>query len=101
MSVFEAIMLICFGISWPMSILKSVRTKVVTGKSPVFMAIVCVGYASGVVHKLVYHLDPIIVLYVMNMVFVAVDLYLYFHYLPRSQAVAAVGTVEQSAQAEA
>ncbi len=100
MSVFEAIMLICFGISWPMSIAKSLRTKVVAGKSPVFMAIVCLGYASGVVHKLVYQLDPIIALYVLNMIFVAVDLYLYFHYLPRSQTAPGGPATGQAGQFE-
>ena len=82
MSIFEVLMLICFGISWPVSIAKTVRTKVVTGKSPLFMAIVCLGYASGVVHKAVFAFDWVIVLYVTNMLLVAVDLSLYFLYLP-------------------
>ena len=46
MSFFEATMLICFGISWPVSIAKALRTKVVAGKSPLFMAIVCLDYLS-------------------------------------------------------
>ena len=83
MSIFEVVMLICFGISWPVSIAKALRTKVVTGKSPLFMAIVCLGYVSGIVHKAVYAFDWVIVLYVMNMLLVAVDLSLYFLYLPR------------------
>ncbi len=82
MSIFEVIMLICFGISWPVSIAKAVRTRVVTGKSPLFMAIVCLGYVSGVIHKAVFAFDWVIVLYVMNMLLVAVDLSLYFLYLP-------------------
>ena len=80
MSIFEAIMLICFGVSWPVSIAKALRTKVVSGKSPLFMAIVCLGYLSGVIHKTVYSFDWIIVLYALNFVLVAVDLFLYFLY---------------------
>ena len=80
MSIFEAIMLICFGISWPFSIAKAVRTKVVAGKSPMFMAIVFAGYVSGVVHKALYCRDWIIALYVLNMVLVAIDLALYAKY---------------------
>jgi len=83
MSIFEVIMLICFGISWPVSITKSLRTKTVTGKSPLFMAIVCLGYVSGVLHKALFSFDWVIVLYAVNMVLVAVDLSLYFLYLPR------------------
>ncbi len=87
MSVFEAVMLICFGISWPVSIAKTLRTRVVAGKSPLFMSIVCGGYACGIVHKALYAFDWIIVLYAVNMVMVAVDLSLYFVYLPRAGQV--------------
>lgn len=87
MSVFEAVMLICFGISWPVSIAKSLRTKVVSGKSPLFIAIVCLGYVCGVIHKILYSFDWITALYAMNMILAAVDLSLYFRYLPRSEAV--------------
>ena len=80
MSFFEATMLICFGISWPVSIAKALRTKVVAGKSPLFMAIVCLGYLCGVVHKALYSFDWIIALYAVNLVLVAVDLSLYFLY---------------------
>ncbi len=85
MSVFEAVMLVCFGLSWPISIAKSIRTKIVSGKSALFMGIVCLGYASGVVHKLLYSRDWIIILYILNMVLVAIDLALYYRYLPKKQ----------------
>jgi hypothetical protein len=75
--------LICFGASWPVSIAKSLRTKIVEGKSPLFMAIVCLGYCSGTVHKLLYSRDWIVGLYVLNLIMVAADLWLYYRYLPR------------------
>lgn len=83
MSVFEAVMLICFGFSWPISIAKTLRTKVVDGKSPLFMAVVCAGYACGIAHKALYAFDWITMLYAVNMVMVAVDLSLYFVYVRR------------------
>lgn len=89
-SIFEAMMLVCFGVSWPISIAKSLRTKVVSGKSPFFMGIVCFGYMSGVVHKAIYSLDWIIILYVLNMIFVAFDLFLYFKYLPKEKHAATI-----------
>jgi len=85
MSFFEASMLICFGVSWPVSIAKALRTKVVAGKSPLFMAIVCLGYLSGVIHKALYSLDWIIALYALNFLLVAVDLSLYFLYFRRQK----------------
>ena len=80
MSPFEGIMLICFGVSWPISIFKSIRVKRVEGKSPLFMGVICLGYASGIVHKILYSLDWIILLYGLNMVMILVDLFLYAHY---------------------
>ena len=80
MSIFEATMLICFGMSWPISIAKSLRTKVVAGKSPLFMVLLCFGYLCGIVHKLLYSMDWVILLYTLNMVLVAIDLSLYFRY---------------------
>lgn len=80
MSIFEIIMLVCFGISWPISIIKAVRTKVVAGKSPLFMSIVIMGYASGIVHKILYSMDWVILLYFLNLLLVAVDMSIYFKY---------------------
>ncbi len=82
MSFFEALMLVCFGVSWPISILKTLRTGVVQGKSPLFMAIVCLGYLSGITHKVLVAYDWVTILYAFNLLMVAVDLMLYYYYLP-------------------
>ena len=83
MAIFEVIMLVCFGVGWPVSIAKSLRTKVVVGKSPLFMAIICLGYASGICFKLTGKMDWVVSLYIANLVMVAADLALYYRYLPR------------------
>ncbi|MBN1758104.1 MAG: hypothetical protein JW863_07300 [Chitinispirillaceae bacterium] len=80
MSLFEIIMLVCFGISWPLSIAKALRTREVAGKSPLFMIIVMGGYASGIIHKLLYSHDWVISLYMVNLLMVSIDLYLYLHF---------------------
>lgn len=85
MSVFEALMLLCFGLSWPISIAKTLRTKRVEGKSPLFMAVILLGYLSGILHKLIYSRDWIIFLYLFNCTVISVDLYLYFRYCPRPE----------------
>jgi hypothetical protein len=76
MSVFEIIMLVCFGLSWPISI----RTKTVAGKSPLFMTIVILGYASGIIHKALYSYDWVIALYAANLLLVGIDMGVYFYY---------------------
>ncbi len=87
MSFFELAMLICFGVSWPISISKALRTKVVAGKSPVFMSIVIAGYACGIVHKLLYSLDWVISMYILNLLMVSVDLVLYFKYSDKDSGI--------------
>jgi len=85
-SAFEALMLICFGLSWPVSIAKTLRTKVVAGKSPVFIGIVILGYACGLAHKILYSRDWVIYLYAINLVVVSIDFILYFRYSGRQAA---------------
>jgi hypothetical protein len=86
MSLFEIIMLLCFGVSWPISIAKALRTRVVAGKSPLFMTIVIIGYASGVVHKMLFSFDWVIALYVLNLIMVAIDLGLYIRFSQPARA---------------
>lgn len=78
MSVFEAIMLICFGAAWPFSIWKSYKSRSNQGKSLLFMAVVEVGYASGITHKILYSHDVVLWLYVLNFALVATDILLYW-----------------------
>ena len=68
--------------SWPFSILKAIRTKVVAGKSPAFMGIIEAGYVAGILFKLTAPgpTDPTVWLYVLNLVIVGTDLALYFRY---------------------
>ena len=73
-------MLICFGLSWPISIAKSLKTKVVEGKSPWFLIIVIIGYVCGMIHKFLYSFDWVILLYLANLLMVSFDLGLYFKY---------------------
>jgi lipopolysaccharide export LptBFGC system permease protein LptF len=77
MSVFEIIMLVCFGAAWPVSIWRSYRSGTNAGKSVGFLIIIFVGYVSGVMHKVVFNLDAVIVLYALNALMVAVDMALY------------------------
>jgi len=78
MGVFEFLMLVCFGASWPFSILKSIRSRSAKGKSIMFMVLVELGYVFGIVHKLLYSRNWVIWAYVALFCVVAVDIVLYF-----------------------
>ncbi len=99
MSVFEIVMLVCFGLSWPISIVKTLRTKVVLGKSALFMGIVCAGYLSGIVHKLLYSRDWVIALYTLNLALVTIDMVLYFRYSPKRRKREGISGGDSSAPA--
>ena len=78
MSVFEIIMLISFGFAWPVSIYRSWTSRSTKGKSPVFSAVILVGYAAGICHKALYSNDIVMYLYVLNFLMVFIDFCLWF-----------------------
>ena len=79
----EFLMLFAFGFSWPFAIARTYRAKRVDGKSPMFMAIVLVGYVFGIMARMLDS-DPsnnwLIAVYLIDMTLVSTDLTLYFHY---------------------
>ncbi len=84
--VFESVMLICFGISWPISVYKSITSKSTKGKSAVFMVAILIGYISGITGKIISHnINYVVVLYLVNFVVVSLDLALYFINRKREQ----------------
>ena len=78
MSVFEIIMLLCFGAAWPFSIYKSYTSRKNAGKSVIFLFIVLLGYAAGILHKVFHNLDFVIYLYLLNGLMVITDIALYW-----------------------
>ncbi|MCP5514502.1 MAG: hypothetical protein H7A26_03440 [Spirochaetales bacterium] len=78
MSIFEAVMIISFGVAWPTSLIKSWKSRTAKGKSLPFMLIIVLGYLSGIVNKIVYSRDIIIIFYVINLLMVLADVVLYF-----------------------
>ena len=82
---FESGMLICFGVSWPVAILKTLRSKQTQGKSIGFLVLVFIGYLSGVAAKFSRAADghwpePVTILYAINAALVMTDLLLVRHY---------------------
>ena len=74
MSIFEAVMLLCFGLAWPFSIYKSWKTGENGSKSFLFLIALLIGYGSGIVHKVLYNFDGVIFLYILNAVMVSIEI---------------------------
>lgn len=79
MQIFEFIMLVCFGLSWPISVYKSIKSKSTQGKSLVFILAIIIGYISGIIGKIVNdQLTYVLIIYCFNLIVVSVDLILFF-----------------------
>lgn len=80
LSIFEAGMLVCFGASWPFSVLKTYRTKNVKSKSRLFLLLVITGYICGIINKVLGSMDIVFWLYVFNLALVSADFWLVLLY---------------------
>ena len=84
--IFEIIMVLLFGASWPMNIMRSYRARTAKGKSVAFLILISIGYVSGIISKFLnaaYMAEfatkwYVLVFYCINLVMVCIDMVLYF-----------------------
>lgn len=83
----EAVTILCFGLSWPISIRKSLISKTAKGKSLFFEVFLLIGYAFGITRKVIqltilgcsggiFYLS--FFFYVLNFIEISIDVGLYF-----------------------
>lgn len=78
-SLFEGVMIICFGLSWPLSIARSIKSKSTKGKSLMFMCFIAFGYVCGLISKFITHTYNLAFwFYFPNIIMVTTDICLYF-----------------------
>ena len=51
--IFEIIMIVSFGISWPVNVVKFYKARTAKGKSLWFMLLILFGYVAGIASKFV------------------------------------------------
>lgn len=73
-------MLLCFGAAWPINIAKTLKNRSAKGKSGLFLIVLIIGYIAGILHKLLFSRDIVMVLYIINLIMVAMDFALYLYY---------------------
>lgn len=84
--IFEMIMVICFGISWPLSIYKSLKTRSIKGKSLIFLFFIWFGYICGILSKIIANrITYVFIFYCINLFMVSFDIVLYFINSKRSK----------------
>ena len=85
--LFEAIMVICFGISWPANIVKSYKARTAKGKSMLFLFLVLIGYFFGIASKFISGtINYVMIFYIINSIMVTADIILSFRNLALDRA---------------
>lgn len=75
----ESVMLICFGLSWPMNLAKNIKAKSAKNMSLQFILLIIVGYIAGISAKLYNHrYNYVLVVYLLNLVVVSANVIVYF-----------------------
>ena len=76
----EAIMMICFGLSWPMALVKNIRAKSAKGMSLPFILLIISGYVAGTVAKIISdNITYVLIVYLLNLTIVTMNLMVYFY----------------------
>ncbi len=84
--LFEILMIVSFGASWPFNVIKSYKVRTAKGKSLLFLCLILFGYVAGIASKLI---NPaymasfaqkwyVLFFYVLNFVMVFADFCLYW-----------------------
>ena len=83
--ILEITMIVSFGISWPMNVIKSYRARTTKGKSLAFLLLILFGYVAGIASKFVNEAYMasfaqkwyVLVFYILNFIMVSIDLGMY------------------------
>lgn len=83
--ILEITMILLFGASWPMNVIKSYKARSAKGKSIMFLLLIFVGYIAGIASKFTSETYMasfsskwyVLVFYFINLSMVGVDIALY------------------------
>jgi len=84
--IFEIIMIVSFGASWPLNVMKSYKARTTKGKSLPFLLLIFCGYIAGIISKFVNEAYMaafaqkwyVLFFYFLNLIMVGTDLVLYY-----------------------
>ena len=84
--ILEIIMILSFGASWPLNVIKSYKARTAKGKSLAFLCLIFFGYIAGITSKFMNEAYMaafsqkwyVLFFYFLNLFMVGIDLVLYF-----------------------
>ena len=78
-SILETVMLICFGFSWPLNVIKAYKAKTAKGTSLPFILLIITGYIAGIAAKVITEqINYVLIAYVVNLAIVSLNIVIYF-----------------------
>ena len=78
--ILEIIMVVSFGASWPLNVMKSYKARTTKGKSLPFLCLILFGYVAGITSKFVNLSNTkwyVLFFYILNFIMVGIDLAIY------------------------
>ncbi|MBE6896430.1 MAG: hypothetical protein E7477_04945 [Ruminococcaceae bacterium] len=77
--ILETIMLVCFGFSWPMNLIKAYKARTAHSTSLPFILLIIAGYIAGISAKIALgNINYVLVAYLLNLAIVSLNLVVYF-----------------------
>ena len=76
--LFEAVMLVCFGFSWPLNVRKAYKARTAKGTSLAFIILIITGYVAGITAKFLNHqINYVLAVYFLNLAIVLTNVLVY------------------------
>ena len=77
--ILETIMLVCFGFSWPINLIKAYKARTAKSTSLPFVLLIIAGYIAGISAKIIMgNINYVLVAYLLNLAIVSLNLIVYF-----------------------
>ena len=77
--ILETMMLVCFGLSWPLSVIKNIKAKSAKNMSLKFTLLIISGYICGILAKILNGVfNYVLVVYFINLIAVSCNVVVYF-----------------------
>ena len=76
--ILETIMLLCFGFSWPLNVIRAYKAKTTKGTSLPFIILIITGYVAGITAKILTNqINYVLIAYILNLAIVSINVLVY------------------------
>ena len=77
--ILETVMLVCFGFSWPLNVIKAYKAQTAKGTSLPFILLIITGYIAGISAKIINgQFNYVLIAYFINLAIVSLNVCVYF-----------------------